>query len=78
MAIGIFLTALDATIVVSCKKVPDIVQGTNPNSSLIFSICRNWQRSQRTTKDQLDCYLIPAHSYKFPVRAAIMNDEVYN
>jgi len=69
MAFGIFLTALDATIVVSCeffflyhRKIPFKQDHT--------SVCGYRERSKGTPEDKLDSYIILAYLDEFPVRRA--------
>jgi hypothetical protein len=67
MSIGIFLAAMDQTIVVSCKHFDMSLKKSLFAEILLVSLCCNRKRAQATTENVLDRYKLYAHSCQLPV-----------
>jgi hypothetical protein len=67
MSIGIFLAAMDQTIIVSCGSFDMSLKKTLCAEIALFSLCCNRKRAQATTENILDRYELYAHSCQLPV-----------
>ena len=71
MAIGVFLVAMDLTIVVSCTHRMLLIFPMF-KGYIIHSICLNRQRIEPITKYQLDSNSIHVDSNQFSVRPSYL------